>query len=99
LKIVGRDFTDAEAELIKTWVNNYKLSDDEILSAYEITVMNTGKVALKYMDSVIKNKIKEKMNGSSSKLSTGFKKNAFQDYSSDGYEYEFEMIKRNISND
>ena len=98
-KIVGRDFTDTEAELIKTWVNTYKLSDEEILSAYEITVTNTGKVALKYMDSVIKNQMNDKANGSSAKIGANFKKNAFQDYSSDGYEYEFEMIKRNISND
>ena len=98
-KIVGRDFTDSEAELIKTWVNTYKLTDDEILSAYEITVMNTGKIALKYMDSVIKNNINEKSNPNISKVKNNFKKNAFQDYSSDGYEYELEMIKKNISND
>ncbi len=94
-KIVGRDFTDSEVALIKTWVNEYKLSDEQILSAYEITVMNTGKIALKYMDTVIKNKMSQANQTTGAKAPQ--KKNAFQDYNSDGYEYEMEMIKKNLS--
>ena len=98
-KVVGRDFTDSEVALIKSWVNEYKLSDEDILSAYEITVMNTGKVALKYMDSVIKNKISQTGSSNAPKSKSSQKKNVFQDYNSDGYEYELEMIKRNLSSD
>lgn len=93
-KVVGRDFTDSEVALIKTWVNDYKLTDEQIISAYETTVMNTGKIALKYMDTVIKNKISQ---GNHTQIvKTQHKKNAFQDYNSDGYEYEMEMIKKNL---
>ena len=55
LKISGRDFTESELKLLKSWVNELKASDELIKEAYEITVMNTGKIAFKYMDTVIKN--------------------------------------------
>ena len=93
-KIDDRDFTDSEVSMLKTWVNEYKLSDDNILDAYETTIMNTGKISFRYMEAVIKNKFLQ----NDSKIKPTGKKNSFQDYSSDGYEYEFEMIKRNLSN-
>ncbi len=96
-KIVGRDFTDTELSLLKTWVNDYKLSDEQLVAVYETTVMNTGKVAFRYMDTVIKNKMQQSGDGKSQKtVKPGQKKNAFQDYNSDGYEYELEMIKKNL---
>ncbi len=94
-KVVGRDFTDSEIALIKSWVNEYKLTDEQILCAYETTVMNTGKIALKYMDTVIKNNILQQSQPQGAK--TPQKKNTFQDYNSDGYEYEMQMIKKNLS--
>lgn len=94
-KINGRDLTESELKLLKSWVNELKVSDEVIKQAYETTVMNTGKVVFKYMDTVIKNMI----NGSSSPKSFGTyqKKNPFQDYGSDGYDMELEIMKRQMA--
>lgn len=94
-RINGRDLTESELKLLKSWVNELKVGDDVIKQAYETTVMNTGKVVFKYMDTVIKNMI----NGSIAPK--GFasyqKKNAFQDYGSDGYDMELEIMKRQMA--
>lgn len=93
-KINGRDLTDSEIKYLRSWVNELRVDDDVIKQAYETTVMNTGKVIFKYMDTVIKN-----MNsGIASKQSYGGyqKKNAFQDYGSDGYDYELRMMQEQI---
>lgn len=70
-KIIGRDFTDTESKLLLTWVNEYKAGEDLILSAYERTVLNTGKVSFKYMDTIIKSETSSttgKNTGASSKF-------------------------------
>lgn len=95
-KIVGRDFTESELSLLKSWVNDLKLTDDQINEAYETTVMNTGKVAFRYMDTVLKNKMQQSGDNTQKTSKINQKKNAFQDYNSDGYEYELEMIKKNL---
>ncbi len=92
-KIVGRDLTESEISLLKTWVNDYKLSDSILTEVYEITVMNTGKVAFRYMDTVIKNK----MSGAGDTKQSKNRKNAFQDYGSDGYEYDLAITLEEIS--
>lgn len=94
-KINGRDFTEAELKLLKSWVNELKVSDDVIKQAYETTVMNTGKVVFKYMDTVIRNMLSG--TGSSGNYGGYQKKNAFQDYGSDGYEMEIEIMKRQMA--
>ncbi len=69
-KISGRDFTDTETKFLLTWVNEYKAGEDVILNAYERTVLNTGKVSFKYMDTIIKgetSKDKEKNSTASGK--------------------------------
>ena len=92
-KIVGRDLTDTEVAMLKNWVNDYKLTDEALTKVYEITVMNTGKVAFRYMDSVIKNMI----NGNDDAKQPKGRKNNFQDYGSDGYEYDLAMTLKEIS--
>lgn len=95
-KINGRDLTETELKLLKSWVNDLKVSDDVISQAYETTVMNTGKVVFKYMDTVIKNMI----NGAqaSKNYEAGYrKKNAFQDYGSDGYDMELEIMNMQMA--
>lgn len=54
-KITGREFTDSELKFLLSWINDYGANEDLIMSAYERTVLNTGKVSFKYMDSIIKN--------------------------------------------
>lgn len=54
LGISGRDLTDTEAGLLATWSDKMGFSDDMIRLAYEKTVMNTGKVAFNYMNSILK---------------------------------------------
>ncbi len=95
LKITGRDFTESELKLLKSWVNELKVSDELIKEAYEITVMNTGKIAFKYMDTVIRNNISgDYRSGSAEKPQ---KKNSFRDYNMDGYDIESEMMRKRMS--
>ncbi len=54
LGITGRDLTDTEAGLLATWSEKMGFSDDMIRLAYEKTVMNTGKVAFNYMNTILK---------------------------------------------
>ena len=91
-KVYGRDFTDSEIKMIKSWVNDLKASDETILKAYELTVMNTGKLAFKYMDTVVKNLV----NSIPAQKKDSIKKNNFQDYASDGYDMEIEFMKRQM---
>ena len=39
---------------MRTWINENKANEDTIIAAFEKTVMNTGKVSFKYMDTIIK---------------------------------------------
>ena len=95
-KITGRDLTETEIKLLKSWVNDLKVSDELIKQAYETTVMNTGKVVFKYMDTVIRNLINGNSSIGQSRANNTHKKNAFQDYGSDGYDMELEMMQMQI---
>lgn len=53
-KITGRELTDTEITYLMSWVNDVKASEELIMSAYERTVMNTGKITFSYMDAIIR---------------------------------------------
>lgn len=93
-KISGRDFTESELKLLKTWINDLKASDEEIMKAYETTVVNTGKVAFKYMDSVLRNIRAATQGQPSVAAKTGGGKNSFRDYNNDEYDIEAEIMRR-----
>lgn len=96
-KISGRDFTETEEKFLYSWIYELKLSEKEIKDAFEITVTNTGKIAFKYMDAILKN---PKSNSNSAKqpslTSTTQKKNSFQNYDNEITEFDIEIIKRRM---
>ena len=52
-----------------TWVNDYKAEEELILAAFEKTILNTGKVSFKYMDTIIKGEASSaNKNGSESRF-------------------------------
>lgn len=55
LQISDRDFTETELKYVNKWLEELKYTESNIKEAYEITVMNTGKMNFKYMDAVLKN--------------------------------------------
>ncbi len=61
-KISGRDFTDTETAFLMSWINEYKADEETIVAAFEKTVLNTGKVSFKYMDTIIKGDAETKGN-------------------------------------
>lgn len=70
-KIVGRDLLDTEIQFLHKWVYTLKADEELIMSAYEKTVLNTGKVSFKYMNSIIEgeaNASSDKNTGSGSKF-------------------------------
>ncbi len=97
-KITGREFTNTEEDYIKDWVYNLKFSDKQIKSAYEITVQNTGKIAFKYMDAVLKNlsSDKPKPENLSFESKAKPKRNAFKDYDNDISDFEVQLIQKRI---
>lgn len=97
-KITGREFTNTEEDYIKDWVYNLKFSDKQIKNAYEITVQNTGKIAFKYMDAVLKNISSDKSKPESPSFETKSKakRNAFKDYDNDISDFEVQLIQKRI---
>lgn len=57
-KISGRDFTDSEMKFLSGWVYDLKASEEIILAAFEKTILNTGKISFKYMDTIIRDEVK-----------------------------------------
>ncbi len=51
----GRDFSEKEISYIADWFEKYKVSDELLKAAYDITVNNTGKASFSYINSVLKN--------------------------------------------
>lgn len=86
LQISGRDLTELETKFVRAWIQDYKATESNIKEAYEITVINTGKLNFKYMDAVLKNLGKE----STEKQSTPKKKTGFNNYTGDDNLSEFE---------
>jgi len=98
-KISGRDLSATEETYVKEWVYNCKFTDAEIAAAYETTVTNTGKLAFKYMDAVLRNSKNPSLYNADKpdKFITTEKKNFFQDYDSDISEYEIQLIKNRLN--
>lgn len=100
-KITGRDFTDTEEAMLKTWIYDLKLSDDIIKAAYETTVANTGKVVFKYMDAVLRNTSNTKKSDvtyETQKKERPQKKNAFQNYDGDDItDFDIKIMKDRIN--
>ncbi len=70
-KISGRDLTDTEMSFLLSWINECKADEETIIAAYEKTILNTGKISFKYMDTIIKGeneKNAKKVNGANSKF-------------------------------
>lgn len=69
-KVSGRDFTDSEIKFLSSWVYDLKASEEIILAAFEKTILNTGKLSFKYMDSIIRDEVKTpaEKNGAKSKF-------------------------------
>lgn len=97
-KITGREFTATEEEYIRNWVYTLKLDDKTIMDAFEKTVANTGKIAFKYMDAILKNSSNSSAPASSSKRTNqSEKKNFFQDYNNEVSEFELELMQNRIN--
>lgn len=99
-KIVGRELTQTEENYIKSWVNELKLSDSLIEAAYEKTVANTGRVAFKYMDTILRNPgVNSSNNNFSVKNSSQkTKKNFFQDYDDGITDFDVQLINDLVKN-
>ncbi len=97
-KITGREFTATEEEYIRNWVYTLKLDDKTIMDAFEKTVANTGKIAFKYMDAILRNSSNTSNPAQSSKTSNyPEKKNFFQDYNNEVSEFELELMQNRIN--
>lgn len=99
-KINDRDLSDTETSYIKKWVNEYKCTEEQIFDAYNKTVLNTGKVAFKYMDAILKNSGEEKDNGNKANpIETKKGKNSFNGYSANygNTELEKELLNRRMA--
>lgn len=66
-KISGREFTETELKFLSSWVYDLKANEEIILSAFEKTVLNTGRVSFKYMDTIIKGETQSAAEKSSEK--------------------------------
>lgn len=53
LGIYNRTLTKSEQEYVKKWYGEYGFGEDIIGEAYDITVRNTGKLSLPYMDALL----------------------------------------------
>ncbi len=68
-RIIGaneRKLTTKEVTYIQKWQTELHADPEEIRTAYEITVENTGKVAFSYMDKILENRKKERESGKAS---------------------------------
>jgi DnaD/phage-associated family protein len=53
LGIIDRALTDIEERYIDEWINKMNFSIDLIKKAYELTILNTGKLAFPYLNSIL----------------------------------------------
>lgn len=51
----ARDFSKKEMEFLAKWFDEFKVSDDMLKEAYEITVNNTGKASFSYINKILEN--------------------------------------------
>ncbi len=91
-RIIGaneRKLTTKELEYINKWQNELKVQLEDIKSAYEITVENTGKVAFGYMNRILENR----KNGQKTDVTPG-KLNQSQLSNPQRSRYNYEEIER-----
>ena len=83
--IYDRRFTESEEKHVKKWIEEYKLNVDVISYAYDITVTNTGKFSVKYMDKILAQWHEEgvKTPEDANKLRRNFKQNQTDEKSSE----------------
>lgn len=95
LQISGRDLTETETKFVRSWLTECKATEAKIKEAYEITVMNTGKMNFKYMDAVLKNLGKD----TKPTKTVPKKKNNFTNFGGDDGMNEFEkkMLIRRVN--
>ena len=98
-KIQGRDFSDSEAKLLMSWLNECKASEELIMHAYDVSIMNTGKISFKYMDAVIKSTLSGAVRDGGETLSSNIRKSSFRNYPDDKSigEIEKKMIEKMMS--
>ncbi len=94
VQITDRELTEKETEFVRSWIEDCKYTESNIKEAYEITVMNTGKMNFKYMDAVLKNLGKDVKDAPVK----GKRKTGFDNYTGDEKISEFEkkMIARRM---
>ena len=51
---LDREFTQTEKNYISNWVSEFSMSEAMIKNAYERTIANTGKLSMRYMNSILK---------------------------------------------
>ena len=51
----ARDFSKKEMEFLARWFDQFKVSDEMLKEAYEITVNNTGKASFSYINKILEN--------------------------------------------
>ncbi len=51
----ARDFSKKEMEFLAKWFDHFKVSDEMLKEAYEITVNNTGKASFSYINKILEN--------------------------------------------
>lgn len=55
LGVTERNFSPTEIKYINGWIYDMKVPFEKIMQAYDICASNTGKLSIKYMDTVLKN--------------------------------------------
>ncbi|MBQ4528719.1 MAG: DnaD domain protein [Clostridia bacterium] len=98
-KISGRDFSETEEKMLLSWLNECKADEELIMKAYEIAVLNTGKVSFKYMDAVIRDELAHKNSKSQESLPSNVRKSSFRNYpdSESISDIEKKMIEKMMS--
>ncbi len=51
----ARDFSKKEMEFLAKWFDEFKVSDEMLKEAYDITVNNTGKASFSYINKILEN--------------------------------------------
>jgi len=51
----ARDYSKKEMEFLARWFDEFKVSDEMLKEAYEITVNNTGKASFSYINKILEN--------------------------------------------
>lgn len=91
-QIYDRNFTEMEEEVIINWITNYNMDVELIKYAYEITIMNTNKFSVQYMDKILERWHRENIFTLEDAKTSGerFKQNQgkYDTYSNAPYDYK-----------